>query len=148
MYILRKLCLLSKRKPLVFVHTICIAVCIIQVIILTRGLIQPTQTVVNTVRMNLTKIRFPLVFKICIKPGFNGSEIVNAGYKSRYWYFRGQSMYNSSIYGWAGHTTGGGVVSNVSVMIPNEFLLKLPNSNQAQLNCVGVGTILWCNFCP
>ena len=29
-------------------------------------------------------------------------------------YLMGESKYNSSVYGWAGHTSGGGIVSNVS----------------------------------
>ena len=48
---------------------------------------------------------FPLVFKICNQPSFRKPSVFqDAGYKSSYHYFLGQSRYNSSIYGWAGHS--------------------------------------------
>ena len=36
------------------------------------------------------------------------------GYNSPWQYLLGQSRFNNSVYGWAGHTSEGGVVSNVS----------------------------------
>ena len=38
----------------------------------------------------------------------------DVGYNSPWHYLLGQSRFNSSVYGWAGHTSEGGVVSNVS----------------------------------
>ena len=41
----------------------------------------PTQTVVNTRRLNLSQLNiFPVVFKLCIQPGYNQTAIWEAGY--------------------------------------------------------------------
>ena len=53
---------------------------------------------------------FPLTAKICVKPGFNDTELYNAGYVSTLHYFLGLSRYNMSIIGWAGHTEDGGTL--------------------------------------
>ena len=52
---------------------------------------------------------FPLVFKICPKPAFNISAVRSEGYQDVWNYFLGISLYNKSVFGWAGHanTSGG-----------------------------------------
>ena len=52
-------------------------------------------------------------FNPCFKPAFNAEELPASGYENIWRYFSGQSMYNGSIYGWAGHTEDGKVVSTV-----------------------------------
>ena len=52
----------------------------------------------------LQDMKFPIIFKICMKPGFNVTALKEEGYKNIYSYFYGLSRYNSSLYGWAGHT--------------------------------------------
>ena len=64
---------------------------------------------------------FPLVFKICIQPSFSKpAAFQDAGYKSLYHYFLGQSRFNSSIYGWAGHASNlSGLKSTVKLVYNN-----------------------------
>ena len=74
----------------------------------------PEYTLTKTERVEMAKINFPLNFKVCIKPGFDDAELKKMGYKNNIGYLWGQSKYNSSIHGWAGHTSDGKIVSNVS----------------------------------
>ena len=55
---------------------------------------------------------FPLTAKICVKPGFNQTELYNAGYEHALFYFLGQSRYKyfkgheqvQWVYCWLGRT--------------------------------------------
>ena len=69
---------------------------------------------IGTQKVDFDKIDFPLVFKICIKPGFNETELRILGYHNSLDYLFGQSKYNESLFDWAGHTADGKIVSNVS----------------------------------
>ena len=77
-------------------------------------MINPSKTLVMTEKKNFSEVEFPLIFKICIRPGFNETEVKNLGYRTSWEYLLGRSRYNGSIYGWAGHTPDGGVISNAS----------------------------------
>ena len=78
------------------------------------GQIRPDKTVAKTTKKRLEEIDFPVVFKICVNPSFNETELEGVGYENMYMYFMGQSRFNGSIYGWSGHTDDGGVFSNAS----------------------------------
>ena len=45
-------------------------------------MINPSETLISMQERNLSDIRFPLIFKICIKPGFNETEVMNLGYST------------------------------------------------------------------
>ena len=45
-------------------------------------MINPSETLISMQERNLSEIRFPLIFKICIKPGFNETEVMNLGYST------------------------------------------------------------------
>ena len=66
--------------------------------------INPVQKTTDITEKKLNDMKFPIIFKICMKPGFNVAALKKEGYASVTDYFLGQSRYNSSIYGWAGHT--------------------------------------------
>ena len=82
-------------------------------IILGRNQIFPSETVSHLEETSLNSIQFPVLFKICIKPAFNMQELNKAGYESIWAYFIGQSKYNKSVYGWAGHTKDGHTTGSV-----------------------------------
>ena len=86
------------------------------------GQINPDATVPKTTRKGLGEIDFPVVFKICMNPSFNDTELHSVGYDNMYFYFMGKSRFNSSNYGWSGHTEDGGVVSNASDIQDRIFL--------------------------
>ena len=93
---------------------LCFLAFLFQTSTLMNSMINPKDTLTGTERVQLAEIDFPLNFKICIKPGFDDKELHKMGYSNNLEYMEGRSMHNSSIFGWAGHTPGGNVVSNVS----------------------------------
>ena len=56
--------------------------------------INPTITNTNVEKRELKEIGFPLVLKICVRPGFNMTAIQDAGYTGDRAFFLGQSMFN------------------------------------------------------
>ena len=76
--------------------------------------LHPDETELRVVEKMLVDVEFPALFKLCVKPAFNQTELEAAGYESSWGYFRGRSRYNASIFGWAGHTKDGQIVSEVS----------------------------------
>ena len=73
--------------------------------------ISPSQTTVSVMEKNLREFEFPVIFKICMNPGFDSEALREAGYTSSWHYFKGSSKFNSSIYGWAGHKKDKGIVT-------------------------------------
>ena len=73
----------------------------------------PEHTVSSKMALKLHEMeRFPVVFKLCIKPGGYDLEKLNQyGYQTATDYFYGRSMYNDSLVGWAGHKEDGTVMS-------------------------------------
>ena len=66
--------------------------------------VYPSETFTRMVEKPLYDIQFPLIFKLCVTPALNVSELKSAGYRNIWRYFLGQSDYNTSLYGWGGHT--------------------------------------------
>ena len=59
----------------------CVTAFLVQITTLADEMINPAQTVVNTHRLNLSQLEtFPLVFKLCIQPGYNQTALWEAGY--------------------------------------------------------------------
>ena len=48
---------------------------------------------------------FPIIFKICLDQAFNTTAIREGGYDSIFEYFTGESRFDDSILGWAGHNS-------------------------------------------
>ena len=63
---------------------------------------------------NVTIQDFPVVFKICIQPGFAAETLKTVGYSDIHSYFLGESLYNRSLIGWAGHTQEGAAFTDVA----------------------------------
>ena len=74
----------------------------------------PESTIGVTEKTQLDKIDFPAVFKVCMTPGFNETELRQVGYSNTWGYFHGQSKYKKQIFGWSGHTKDGQPFSNAS----------------------------------
>jgi hypothetical protein len=111
-------------NPWIVLHAGCTLLFAWQLASLSAGVIWPTHTVTSTVNRNLSDIDFPVLFKICIKPGFNDTALREVGYNNSFDYFLGISKYNRSLLGWAGHTPQGTAFSNVTGRSLN--LLKQP----------------------
>ena len=67
-----------------------------------------------TFNKELPDVSFPILFKICLfETEDNYAKFREFGYEGVYNYFRGESMFNKSIIGWAGHTENGSVITTV-----------------------------------
>ena len=62
---------------------------------------------------------FPMIFKICPNPAFKMQALLDFGYYDIYTYFLGQSRFNHSIYGWAGHTENTSTIAPPEEIYPN-----------------------------
>ena len=102
------------HAPLYLVRFVCLVAFLTQTTMLIESMMNPQETLIGTHKVGFEKIEFPLIFKICIKPGFNDTELRKLGYLNGFTYLMGVSRYNHSHFGWAGHTPEGAVVSNVS----------------------------------
>ena len=86
-----------------FIKIFCYLACGIQVVLLIVEQISPTQTETKVKEVKIEEIEFPVIFKICFKNSFDLDKLKDAGYWSVWSYFKGESKFNDSIYGWAGH---------------------------------------------
>ena len=81
---------------------------------LLEGYINPTVTNTVVEEKDIEDMDFPLIFKICIKPGLNLSASEELGYSgSPYDYFAGKSKFNHTIFGWAGHSENSTILEDV-----------------------------------
>ena len=69
--------------------------------------VYPSETFTRMVEKRLDDIEFPVIFKLCVTPALNVTELKSAGYRNIWRYFLGQSAYNTSLYGWGGHSSLG-----------------------------------------
>ena len=67
-------------------------------------------------KKSLDQIDFPLTFRICAAEAnhsIDDKKYAILGYRDSWTFFYGQSWYNDSIYGWAGHTEYGTTIGSV-----------------------------------
>ena len=87
-----------------------------QIFCIFKEWILPSQEITSATEVKLTDIELPILFKVCPDPGFNTTALREEGYAGIYEYFLGRSMFNTSLYGWAGHTNNSqtrGTVHNI-----------------------------------
>ena len=88
----------------ILVNAICAFILTFQLCILLDDYINPTVTHTWEKDVKLEELEFPVVFKICLIPGFNTTALNEAGYDDSWSYFQGKSKFDNSTYGWAGHS--------------------------------------------
>ena len=101
----------------VLANLVCTAVLVLQLGFVLEGYINPTITRTWEEEMLLEDIGFPVTIKICVIPGFNQTALDEAGYSDTWTYFLGQSKFNDSVYGWAGHTEDSGTLGTVEEIL-------------------------------
>ena len=92
-----------------------------------EGFFKPTITRTWEEKVPLRDMDFPLDPKICVIPGFNQAALYDVGYEDTWQYFRGQSRFNESVYGWAGHTKDSGIVGSVEEIIAHVIDYRIEN---------------------
>ena len=100
---------MSEKRPIRsfiwrLAQLICSVAFLIQIVALSFEQINPSQTETTKQLKQLDSMVFPLIIRLCFKNSFDLTEIENAGYASVFNYFKGDSMYDKSLFGWAGHT--------------------------------------------
>ena len=111
---MKKIVLSLLKRPWLFIYLVCFIAFLCQLFSLIGSYVHPSQTVTSVEKKDLNDIPFPVLFKICIKPGFDREELLTAGYLHAGRYFLGESRFNGSIHGWAGHLPDGRVKGNVA----------------------------------
>ena len=85
----------------------------------------------ETREFHLNEREFPIIFKLCIKPGLDLDRLSKVGYDGITAYFDGTSKYNnydgrSEVYiGWAGHSKNGSKISGVEGKSFNKFIKEV-----------------------
>ena len=75
-------------------------------------------------KKNLNEIEFPMAFRLCVfELNDTASRYQSFGYAHYSDYFRGKSMFNDTLYGWAGHDQNGSVLGNVKGEMLNEIFV-------------------------
>ena len=117
-----------------FVNSLCVLAVLTQLAFNFRDFLFPRLTNTRVETKSIQDQQFPLIFKICIKPAFNKAalEETGYGYGGIFRYFVGRSIFNTSIYGWAGHTNDSGtygtveeVYQKVSSYAPEDVIKKI-----------------------
>ena len=78
----------------ILMYFICFVAFAIQLGNVIGNYIKPTITNTNVEEKELKEVGFPLVLKICVRPGFNQTAIKDAGYTGDRAFLLGQSMFN------------------------------------------------------
>ena len=73
---------------------------LVQFTSIVQDLLHPSQTTTSIQEHRITEI--PILFKICVNPGFNLTKIKEEGYSDSYHYFLGRSKYSNTSYSWSG----------------------------------------------
>ena len=98
---------LSSIKITKIVNCLLVVACGLHVGYIVLSIVNPEFPQVRLYKEQLRNVEFPISFQICVNE-FNVTNSTNEkyqqyGYDGIWEYFRGQSRYNSTIVGWAGH---------------------------------------------
>ena len=102
------------HRIVISINTLFVIICLVHISSITYFLIYPEFPDIKIYKRDLSDIEFPLSFKICVSD-VNGADkrYKTFGYRNDFNFFSGNSMYNSSIYGWSGHTENGSSLDTV-----------------------------------
>ena len=104
----------TTKSLLVLANLVCTAILAFQLGHVLEGYVNPTITRTWEKEVALEDIDFPVTIKICVIPGFNQTALNEVGYEDTWGYFVGQSRFNDSVFGWAGHTKDSETIGTVT----------------------------------
>ena len=79
-------------------------------------MLNPEEPSVKSYKKKLGDIDFPMILRLCLQLedlDGNDTRLMSIGYENIRKYFKGNSYYNDSVIGWAGHTEKGSTVGSV-----------------------------------
>ena len=88
---------------LVFLNSCCLIAFLVQIAFITYENIKPEHPVTETYRQDLNEMEFPVIFKVCVIPGFDASAMKREGYSGATGFVDGKNLFNDSVLGWGGH---------------------------------------------
>ena len=92
------------KPTLSFINIILVVTFVFHVGFIINNIVNPDLPEISISKKNLHDIEFPLSFLICINQHDNDSlKYKEVGYQSVYRFYKGESMFNESIFGWRGH---------------------------------------------
>ena len=84
-----------------------------QLFSLVREAANPTELKTSMSKESLSTFEtFPLLGRICVKPGLDVEKLAAFGYANPSSFYMGVSRFNDSVLGWSGHMENGSVFSN------------------------------------
>ena len=87
-----------------FISTLLVIACIIHIGYIVYFILNPDYPIPRQYKKALKDIEFPVSFQICVNEiNFTDEKYQKFGYDGLWNYFKGESRYNSSLVGWAGH---------------------------------------------
>ena len=109
---------------------------LIHISILIYYIIYPEVPEIVVYQKNLKEIDFPMNVRICAHE-LNDSKTRyrKFGYKNGYSFFMGSSMFNKSLYGWAGHSENGSVLGNIEGKQSFRIRLYIANLLHDRYSC-------------
>ena len=103
----------SMRKSTILLYTIFVALFVIHISFIAYKVFYELPNV-HVSKKPLKDIDFPLVFRVCVNEIKNGNKKYQRfGYNNIEDFFRGQSRYNKSLFGWGGHLPNGSNIGTV-----------------------------------
>ena len=86
------------------VYVICSVILIVQICWISSAYIWPVGLNTIVTKEELKSSKFPALMRVRVFPGLDTDQEILAGYE---WYFVGMSRFNSSVFGWTGHSKEG-----------------------------------------
>ena len=106
-----------------YIEVSCFLLFLIHISIIGYYQLYPPETSTRLSERKLDDLDFPILFKICLNPGFDEDKIKEVGYYSLWSYFTGKGRWRNSnggtVYGWAGHWENGSIVSSTKGELTN-----------------------------
>ena len=105
---------LDIEKVVAFIHVVFSVIFLIHISTIGYDILYPEVPEIVVNKRNLNDIDFPMTFRICAFELYDTvSRYQSFGYDSYPNFFRGRSMFNTTLYGWAGHDENGSIVGNI-----------------------------------
>ena len=102
------------EKIVAFINIFFSIIFMVHIGFLGYNILYPVVPEILVYKKNFNEIDFPMTFRLCAFELYDKDARYQAfGYKDYGDFFRGESMFNSSLYGWAGHTENGTALGNV-----------------------------------
>ena len=102
------------EKVVAFINAFFSVVFLIHISYIVYYILYPELPEIIVSKKNLDEMEFPMTFRICaFELDDTKSRYQLFGYENYGEFFRGSSLHNETLYGWAGHDENGSVLGNV-----------------------------------